>query len=353
MAHRLSLVRRLGELRRLYTGETDSSLWPAVTAGIASLPDQSRKTIRDVLDTGFETRLLGENSFPPVDDQIRCTVLPDATDPVQQQLEAAILFALGRIAPYRWPETSVVAPMPVCTMIRPDIKDMRPVLHLRPAAAAPMLATLLPYVADGRVHGMPGLRVSLHRRHVRLCLADSGESVSVALAGTSFRQWSAMLAFAGVLTGHEWPPALADPLSAPELAAIAESLIPGPLWLASALFRRLRVLGTTVWLSVREDGPTGIRVEWAGGRTAAQVATALIHPLVGLPGELFTATRDAADSVTATIWGTSDEPAATVVLRRSPLSAPVPFERIETADAWTAFNRVMARRNPVSPRTAA
>ncbi len=216
-----------------------------------------------------------------------------------------------------------------------------------------MLATLLPYVVDGHVHGMPGLRVNLHRRHVRLCLADSGESVSVALAGTSFRQWSAMLTFAGALTGHKWPPAFVDPLSAPKRAAIAESRIPGPLWLASALFRRLRVLGTTVWLTLREDGPTGIRVEWAGGRTAAQVATALIHPLVGLPGELFTATRDAADSVTVTIWGTSDEPAATVVLRRSPLSAPVPFERIETADAWKAFNRVMALRNPLSPRTAA
>jgi hypothetical protein len=353
MTHRLSLVRRLGELRRLYTGETDSTLWPAITTGIAPLTGQSRRTIFEVLDTGFETRLLGESSLPAVDDGIRRAVLSDATDPSQQQLEAAVLFALGRIAPYQWPEATVVAPMPVCAMVHADIKDTQPVLHLRASAAAPMLASLLPRVVDGRVHGVAGLRVRLRRRHVRLCLADGGESVSVGLANTSFRQWSAMLAFAGVLTGHEWPPAFEDPLGAPERAAIAVGRIPGPVWLASALFRRLRVLGTTVWLTVREDGPTGIRVEWAGGRTAAQVATALVHPLAGLPGELFTATRDAADSVTVTIWGTSDEPAATVVLRRSPLSAPVPFERIETADAWNAFNRVMALPNLASPRTAA
>ncbi|WP_211762674.1 hypothetical protein [Kutzneria sp. CA-103260] len=353
MAHRLSLVRRLGELRRLYTAETDSTLWPAVTTGIASLTDQSRTTIRDVLDTGFETRLLGENSLPPVDDRMRCAVLSDATDPAQQQLEAAVLFALGRTAPYRWPATSVVAPMPVCTMVHPDIKDMRTVLHLRPAAAAPMLAELLPHAVNGRVHGMPGLRVSLRRRHVRLCLADSGESVSVALAGTSFRQWSAMLAFAGVLTGHEWPPVFEDPLSAPERGAIAAGCVPGPAWLASALFRRLRVLGTTVWLTVREDGPTCIRVEWCGGRTAAQVATALVHPLAGLPGDVFTATRDGADSVTVTIEGAADWAAATVILRRASLSASPPFDRIDTVDAWKAFKLVMAQPHLVSPKPAA
>ena len=325
MTHRLSLVRRVGELRRLYTGETDSTLCAAIASGMASLAAQDRTTILEVLNTGFETRLLGENSLPPVGDRIRHAVLPDATDLAQQQLEAAILFALGRVAPYQWPETAVVAPMPVCAMVHPDSKGTQPVLHLRAATAAPMLTTLLPRIVDGRLHGLAGLRVSLHRRHVRLCLTDSDESVSVALARTSYRQWTAMLAFAGVLSGHQWPPAFEDPLTTPERIAIEAGRVPGPVSLASALFRRLRVLGTTVWLTAREDGPNGVRMEWAGGRTAAQVATALVHPLTGLPGELFTATREAADSVTVTIRGASEEPEATVLLRRAALSAPVPF----------------------------
>ncbi|MFI9383885.1 hypothetical protein [Kutzneria sp. NPDC052558] len=353
MTHRLSLVRRLGELRRSYTGETDSTLLHTITEGIQTLTAEEREKIRAVLDAGFETRLLGENSSPPPGDVLRRAVLADATNLAQQHLEAGILFALGRIAPYRWPATSVVAPMPVCAMVRPDGKDGQSVLHMRPAAAAPMLATLLPYIVDGRVYGMPGLRVSLCRRHVRLCLFDSGESMSVGLAGTSFRQWSAMLAFAGVLTGYEWPQVFVDAPSAPERSAIAARRFRGSTWLASALFRRLCVLGTTVWLTIREDGPTGIRVEWAGGRTAAQVATALVHPLTGLPGEVFTATRDGADRVTITIWGTAGGAEATVVLCRAPLSASPPFERIDTADAWKAFNFVMAQPNVVSPRSAA
>ena len=184
--HRRSLVRRLAELRRQYTAETDSSLLPTVTAGVSTLATDDRATVHEILNTGFETRLLGENALPPAGDRIRRAVLADATDPAQQQLEAAILFALGRIAPYQWPATTVVAPMPVCVMVRPQIENAETVLHLRPSAAAPMIATLLPRVVNGTVHGLAGLRVRLCRRHVRLCLADSSDVVGVSLRAPAF-----------------------------------------------------------------------------------------------------------------------------------------------------------------------
>lgn len=345
MPHRLSLFRRLCALRRIYTGETDSSLLPTVTAAMSTLSTSDRMAILTTLDSGFETRLLGENMLPPVEKHVRRAVLADTADLGQQQLDAAILFALGRIAPYQWPETDVVAPMPVCRIVRPVTADTpdttQMTLHLRPASTAPLCATLLPRVVDGTVHGLAGLRVSMHRRHVRFHLADSAPSVSVALAGTSAREWSAMLAFAHAVTGHEWPLVFDDPLTDPERAAIAAGRVPGPVAVASALLRRLRVLGDTFWLTVCAVGADGIRVEWAGGRSAAQVAAALVHPLAGLPGELFTATCGPAGSITVTVWGKAGEPTATVVLRQTPVTEPPPFTRIDAADAWAQFRRQM------------
>ncbi|WP_345027873.1 hypothetical protein [Kutzneria kofuensis] len=351
------MTRRVGDLRRTYTGETDSTLRATVTAGMTALTPPDRATILTTLNSGYETRLLGENPGPPVEEHIRRTVLADTTDPAQQQLEAGILLALGQIGPYQWPATAVVAPMPVCFMVRPVLDDTHhtahTVLHLRPATATPMITTLLPRIVDDHVHGLPGLRVRLCRRHVELYLIDSGEDVSVSLASTSYRQWAAMLAFARTLTGRHWQPAFQDPLTTPEQTAIAAGRVPGPVPVASALLRRLRVLGDTVWLTIRVDGPTGLRVQWAGGRTAAQVAAALVHPLTGVPGERFTATRDTDDSVTVTVWETTPEPTATVNLRQASLTAPPPFTRIDATDAWEAFDHALALPHPVSPRPAA
>jgi hypothetical protein len=69
MPHQQSLYRRIGELRRAHTGETDSSLWPAAQQGPRSLDREERterQIIIDVLDNGFETRPLGGNPFPTV-----------------------------------------------------------------------------------------------------------------------------------------------------------------------------------------------------------------------------------------------------------------------------------------------
>jgi hypothetical protein len=343
--HRLSLLHRVSDLRRFYTGESDTPLRNTLTAGMATLTKEDHARILDALNNGYETRLLGENSLPAIDERIRRAVLADTTDPVRQQLEAGILFALGRIAPYQWPaNTTAEVPMPVCQMVRPAFYDTPDtadtVLHLRHTTAAPMIANLLPRVIGDTVQGLAGLRVATQRRHVHLHLADSTPSVHVTLANTDLRQWLAMLAFADAAT--DWPHAFTDPLTEPERAVIATGRVPGPAAVASALCRRLRVLGPTLWLTVRAEGPDGIRMEWAGGRTAVQVAAALVHPVAGLPGDLFTATCGPAGSVIVTVWGAAGEPRATVVLRQAPVSDPPPFTRIEAADAWAKFGRVMA-----------
>ncbi len=346
MPHRLSLVRKSANLRRRYTGETDSSLLPAVTHGIQTLSADERGIFHKILDCGYETRLLGEDPVPMVNRRFRDALLTDTTDPVQQQLEAGILFALGLIAPYTWPETEAVAPMPVGRMFRPARGAEATVLHLPASSLAPMMAILGPRVVDGRLYGLAGLRASVHRRHVQLHLADGGPARKVPLSGTSFRQWAAALAFAKEVTGLGQVADVGSRLTAAEQAMTGVGRVPGPTALGSALLRRLRILGATFWLMIHADGPDGIRLDWAGGTSVAQVAAALVHPLTGLHGERFVVTRMADSSVTIIITTATGEPTAKVTLHQAPLTVPPPFTRVDVSAAWSAFRRVMEMPNP-------
>ena len=144
-----------------------------------------------------------------------------------------------------------------------------------------------------------------------------------------------------------------EPLTGPESSTIAAGRVRGPVSVASALLRRLRLLGTTVWLTVQPDGPAGIRLDWSGGRTAAQVTAALVHPLAGLPGDQFTVTRTADGTITITSLGADEAPTARVVLHQTPLTTPPPFTRIDAAAAWAEFNRAMTQSHPVAPKLPA
>jgi hypothetical protein len=172
------------------------------------------------------------------------------------------------------------------------------------------------------------------------------------LSNTDFRRWAAIRGYAGVLTGEPVPPHIEHPLTEPERAAIEAGRVPAPAALGSALFRRLRVLGDTSWLTVRRDGPTGIRVTWAGGRTAAEVAVGLVHPLAGLPGDRFLVVPAVDGAMTVTALDTTGALAdTTLVLRQAPLNAAAPERREDTTAAWTAFTRALAAPNPSRPRT--
>jgi hypothetical protein len=353
MPHRLSLVRRTALLRRRYTGETDSTLLPAVTHGIQTLPPDERRLFHEILDAGYETRLLGEDPVPLANQRFRNVVLSDTSDPVQQQLEAGALFALGLIAPYTGPKTEVVAPMPVGRMFRPGRGVEGTALHLPASSLAPMMAMLIPRLVDGRLYGLAGLRATIHRRRIELHLADGDPTSTVVLAKTSFRLWAATLAFAREIVGREATTDLDSRLNAAEQALIDAGRVPGPAALGSALLRRLRILGDTFWLIIRDDGPDGIRLDWAGGATAEQVAAALVHPLAGLPGERFFVTRLADGCVTVIITTATGEPTAKVLLRQAPLTVPPPFVPVDASEAWTAFRRVLDVRTPTLDETSA
>lgn len=342
MISRSALVHTVGELRRSYTGEIDDTLWPTVTAGVEKvITPQDRVTLRESLGSSFETRLLGENSHPPVDDRIRRVVIADTTDPVQQELEAGILFALGSVGPYLMPATTMVAPAPVCTWVRPTLDRTQTILNQR-AEAAPMIAALLPHVVDGTVHGLAGLRARSYRRNVTLYLAD-GVTGSVSLAHMSPQRWRAVLGFARVIIGHERLLLSEGPLTEVECAAIAAGRVPGPAWMASALLRRLRILGDTMWLTIQPDGRAGIRVRWSGGRTAGRVATALVHPLAGLPGDRFIVARAAGGAITIASPDADGVDTATIVLDRAPLDTPPPFARIDATAAWAELGREVSQ----------
>jgi hypothetical protein len=346
MPHRLSLVRKASDLRRRYTGETDSTLMPAVTHGIQTLSTEERATFREILGQGYETRLLGEDPALLATQRFRDVVLPDTTDPVQQQLEAGLLYALGLTAPYTWPQTEVVAPMPVGRMFRPGRGTEETALHLPASVLAPMMALLVPRLVNGRLYGLAGLRATVHRRHIQLHLADSGPTRTVAVSRTSLRQWAAVRAFIEEVVGLDAVTDLDSQLNAAEHAVIGIGRVPGPASLGSALLRRLRILGDTFWLTIRGDGPDGVRLDWAGGTSAAQVAAALVHPLAGLPGERFFVTRLADASITVIITTATGEPTAKLLLRQAQLTEPPPFVPVDSSKAWSAFRRAMDRDKP-------
>jgi hypothetical protein len=57
--HQLSLVRVLAELRRAYTGETDSTLMPATTDSTGQLAREDRDLVIETLGHNYVARLFG------------------------------------------------------------------------------------------------------------------------------------------------------------------------------------------------------------------------------------------------------------------------------------------------------
>lgn len=343
MPNRLSLVRRVAEVRRIYTGEYDSDLLPTVVAGLQTLTATERATIDDALECGFETRLLGEGNFPRVTEKLRRAVVSDAIGKAQKQLEAAALLAMGQISSYCPPQSLGEAPF-----VHPTV-DGGMVLHLSPTKAAPVIATMVPYVADGSLRGLAGFRVRAYRRHIRLQFADCLPSISVSLANTDFRHWSAIRAFVYEQSGYQWSTIDDAPLTGHEIAAIEAGRTPGVDSLTSSLFRRLRVFGVPSWLTISLHGSAGLDVEWAGGRSAAEVATALVHPLAGLPGKRFIAKWYSPKRITVDIFGAEQEKSqASIFLHRVPLGVKSPLDRIDASDAWAAFRHTLTLPRPDS-----
>jgi len=295
--HRLSLVRRLALLRRLYTGETDSSLMPAVVTACQRMVADERALLLQALDRDYTQRLLGDDNAVPLPPALRSAVLPDAQTRAQQELEAAVLLAASRAMSclHPWPGVAhwlTNRPGQLIRMVRPQ-PDGELVLHLGAAVLAPLLSELWPRLTEeGAVVGLPGLRATVHRRHVELVRLGTNQAARVHLANVSYRAWSAALAFTEAAYPEpnplQWLGNDPTPLVAQEAEVLAGDETPANLTrLASCLLRRLRLLGQANQLNVSAPEHDQLRLRWCGEPTAAAVATKLVHPIAGLPDDKF------------------------------------------------------------------
>ncbi|HTI27311.1 MAG TPA: hypothetical protein VL652_40375 [Kutzneria sp.] len=366
MPHRLSLVRRLALLRRMYTGETDSSLMPVVTAGVQRLSPDDRGRLHEMLDNDNVGRLFGDDELPPPPTHVRRALLADALTEGQRELESGIFTAAGRAVNYlhlRVP-ADLLRPARVFRMVRPHADEM--VLHLESGALGPLLAELLPRVAGGEMLGVPGLRARLHRRHVELYLVDD-VSATVHLSNISYRQWVAALAFAESLVDLgdlRWLGNDPTPLTEAERSVLdTRHRSPGPAALNSSLLRRARIFGDALWLTPWSRGCETTHVEWAGQPSLGRVARLLLHPLLGLPGDGHHVRYFDADGLVVTDPHAPRcpmHPASTApVLALRPEPAPDgPLELSSpgwraAASPWAAWQRALATTNPALPKQPA
>jgi hypothetical protein len=210
------LVSSVARLRRPYTGEPEWAVEPEVGAALADL-------------SPLELAQLLGHAPGPVPDRVRRIVLPDAVDPAQQQLEAAVFDAASTIS------------RPVFWMIQPRPDQVR--LSLMPEVAAELVQALY-----ARVPGMISRPIGMH-------VFLSHGPATIVLAGIGSERWTALMDdFA----------ASAAPSSPVELAPLVSGLLrrsclfPVPARIEDGVLR---------W----EDGPT---IEW--------IAAALAHPVTGL-----------------------------------------------------------------------
>jgi hypothetical protein len=300
-----SLIRRLADLRRDYTGETDSSVLPAISHGGQLLDTDDRALLLKTLNHNWVTRVLGENSLPPLPHHIRHAVLPDATTNTQRALEARIGLAASRAVTH----LLVRPPASVFRMVRPLPDSL--VLHLTPHALGPLLLELTP---------TPGLSAFPHRRHVELVQTDADPVASVHLANVSYRHWTAAMAF--VDAAHPAPKPDAPP--------------PHTTPLASALLRRAALFSHAPWFTLWPTDDMTLQAEWPAGPSLPSTTAALLHPVFGLPGDTFQVRNITSDYFTIRTGDT------TLALRHAR-----PTTTIDTTEAWTQWEQVINAPNAV------
>lgn len=210
------LVASVARLRRPYTGEPQWAVEPEVGGALADLSPLEL------------AHLLGQASGP-MPDRVRRLVLPDAVDPVQQSLEAAVFCAASTIA------------RPVFWMVQPRHDQIR--LSLMPDVAAELVRALY-FLVPSLVSRPIGM-------HVFLELGPA----TVVLTGTGSDRWASLMDGFAPSAAPTLPSAL-DPLLSCLLRRIC--LFPLPPQVESDQLR---------W----QDGPS---VEW--------IAAALAHPVAGL-----------------------------------------------------------------------
>ncbi|HEY0498735.1 MAG TPA: hypothetical protein VGD48_23540 [Kutzneria sp.] len=210
------LVAAVARLRRPYTGEPQWAVEPEVGGALADLSPLEL------------AHLLGQ-AAGPVPARVCRTVLPDALDPVQQSLEAAVFAAASTI------------PRPVFWMVQPRPDQVR--LSVMPDAAAALVQALYALVP------------SLVSRPIGMHVFLAQGPATVVLTGVGSDRWASLMD-GFTPSAAPAPPVSLDPLLSSLLRRIC--LFPSPPQVESGELR---------W----QDGPS---VEW--------ISAALAHPITGL-----------------------------------------------------------------------
>jgi hypothetical protein len=210
------LVAAVARLRRPYTGEPQWAVEPEVGAALADLSPLEL------------AHLLGQASGP-VPAAVRRTVLPDAVDPVQQSLEAAVFAAAATID------------RPVFWMVQPRPDQVR--LSVMPDVAASLVQALFSLV--------PALVARPIGMHVFL---THGPGV-VVLTGVGADRW------ASLMDGF-------TPSAVPGLPTALDPLL-------SALLRRICLFPSPPSVEAGE-------LRWQDGAAVEWISAALAHPIAGL-----------------------------------------------------------------------
>ena len=216
MPRQSPLVSSVARLRRPYTGEPQWAVEPEVGAQLADL-------------SPLELAHLLGHAPGPVPDRVRRIVLPEALDPAQKSLEAAVFDAASTLA------------RPVFWMIQPRVDQIR--LSLLPDVAAELVQALY-----ARVPGLIARPIGVH-----VFLAHG--PATVVLSGIGVERWTALM----------------DDISTPVAPSPPSSLVQP----CSALLRRCCLF--PVPPRVESD-----ELRWQDGPTAEWVAAALAHPVTGL-----------------------------------------------------------------------
>jgi hypothetical protein len=321
---------------------------PAVLVACQRMVADERLFLLETLDRDYTQRLLGDDSAPPMAPALRSAVLPDADTHAQRELEAAVLLAASRARCYLrpWPSAAgwlTSRPGRLIRMVRPQ-PDGELVLHLEAAVLAPLMLELLPRLTDdGELAGRPGLRATVHRRHVELVQHGTDQAARVRLANVSYRAWSAALTFTEVARPEpnplRWLGNDPTPLVPQELAALFSRPMSNHLTrLTSCLLRRIGLFATASDVCADALQPDQVRLRWCGELTAAAVATKLVHPIAGLPGDRFLVVPDD-KRVTISCRDTGNS----VELRPQGPGSDLPLTPsvVDVANAWRAWSQGM------------
>lgn len=263
----MSSQNRLLRHRRVATGESHQEAVSALQRTVAGLsPANWEKGAGWLVPPARET--------VEYLDVLREAALPAATHFAQAELEAGILEAASDSINHlhNRPTASLLRQARVIAAVSPLPEKL--MLHVVPHALGPLITELIPTRFDDapgtdEVHGVPGLRYAIGRRHVRLYLVDHPKTTRVDLLNVTRTQWKAALAYRAAFRR--------DPVGACLAARHPHSLAPeenmhlahyrrvyGPAELASAVLRRIGLFREALWLKVWPDGPDHLHVEWPG-----------------------------------------------------------------------------------------